>query len=325
MILLSYVRHCAACLFLAALVAADAFAGPPPLVSQSTDTGLCRWLGASGDELLVRRVSQFSVKGADVETAIAELSTRANLPLSFIQEDGKDAPVTLEMRDATVRQILDELVARTPSYRYSLIAGRLVLYPRDPKWETQIEDIHLGPAPRVQVAHALAKELSRRLPAFADLVGPWVLGDSRAYTYQDQVSVAGPGSVLELLVQLLGNRPSTFLLLDRNERTPFQSLSVSSRDQLETLKLTAPAMVLRRRDETVQLKLVGTLKYGSVSVNLTPGECGTIYEVGDEQVIGVSADGLVTARGNGEASVRARVERLTDQLILKVDLPKDNP
>jgi hypothetical protein len=319
---ISYLGRSIACMSLAVMVSANAFAASSPTPA---DMSLCRWLGASGDELLVRRIAHFSVKQATAARAVAEFSTTANLPLSFIQGDAGDEALSLDMQNATVRQILDELVARVPSYRYSLIAGRLVLYPRDPKWETRLEDIHLGPAPRVQVANALARELSRRLPAFADLVGPWVLGDPNAYTYKDEVSVVGPGSVLELLVQLLGNRPSTFLLLARNERTPFQSLSVSSRDQLETLKLTAPAMVLRRRDETVQLKLVGTLKYGSVSVNLTPGECGTIYEVGDERVIGVSADGLVTALGSGEASVRARVERLTDQLILKVDLPKDNP
>lgn len=270
-------------------------------------------------------MGHFSVTQARLVTTIAELSAKANLPLSFIQGDAREEPLTLEMRDATVRQILDELVARVPSYRYGLTAGRLVLYPRDPKWETRLEDVHLGPAPRVQVAHALARELSRRLPAFADLVGPWVLGDPGAYTYQDEVSVVGPGSVLELLVQLLGNRPSTFLLLARNERTHFQSLSVSSRDQLEALKLMAPATALQRRDETVQLKLVGTLKYGGISINLTPGECGTVYEVSDERVVSMSADGLVTARGNGEASVRAKVERLTDQVIFKADLPGGNP
>src|SRR5262245_59522141 len=210
MIAPSSARCYAVCLSLAIMAVANASASPSALASQSPSH--CQWLGASGEELLIRRVDHFSVKQAGLAAVIADLSARADLPLSFIQGDAGEEPLTLEMRDATVRQILDELVARVPSYRHSLIAGRLVLHPRDPKWETQLEDVHLGPAPRAQVAHALAKELSRRLPAFTDLVGPWILGNPNAYTYQDEVSVVGPGSVLELLVQLLGNRPSTYLL-----------------------------------------------------------------------------------------------------------------
>jgi hypothetical protein len=175
------------------------------------------------------------------------------------------------------------------------------------------------------VAKALANELSQRLPAFDNLAGPWVLGDPRAYTYQDVVTVAGPGSVLDLLIQILGSRPSTFVLVVKKDGWLGPSLSVSSRDQLQSIKLAASTTTLRRQDEMAQLKLSGTLVYDGSSKNLTAGACGTVYTVSNERILSVSPDGLMTARSSGEAQVKASNEHFSDWVTIKVDLSEAKP
>jgi hypothetical protein len=295
----------------------------PSSRSMTTQVGepSCLWLKARGEQLLERQVEALSITGARVEVAVAALSDQADLPISFIQTDPEET-VSLDMHEITVRQALDAIVAYAPRYRYTVVSGRLVLYPRDPKWETRLDDVHLGPGPRIRITRELASELSRRLAGFADLGGPWVgfAGSGRAYTYQDVVSVVGPGSVLELLVQLLGSRPSTYFFVVREDGWLGSSLSVSSRDQLQSLKLTASTTTLRGRGESIQLKLLGALRYGGVTKDLTPGTCGTVYKVSDEHVLAVSTEGLVTARGSGEARVTAVTERSSDELTIRVNL-----
>ncbi|MFY9826795.1 MAG: hypothetical protein WAM82_35905 [Thermoanaerobaculia bacterium] len=249
---------------------------------------------------------------AKVEIALAELHRKVGtLPLSFIQAD-PEAKVSLDLRRSTVRDVLDAIVAKAPVYRYGIVAGRLMFYPRDPKWEMQINDLRLGPATRVRMAEALAAELSRRFPAFANLGGPWILGDPRSYTYQDVVAVKGPGSVLDLLAQLLGSRPSTYLLVVKEDGWLGASLSTASRDLLRSLKVTAPKTTLQRRGETAQLKLIGTLDYDGSAKDLTAGVCGTVYTSSDDRVLTVSPDGLVTAQGSGKAEVKASNEHYSD-------------
>jgi len=280
-------------------------------------------LGASAGELLERRINALEAREKKVEHVVAILSEKANLPISFIQTDPEEV-VSLDLHEITVRQALDAVVARAPRYRYGILSGRLVFYPRDPKWEMRLDDVHLGPGPRVRITRELASELSRRLPAFAKLGGPWVgfAGSGKAYTYQDVVTVAGPSSVLELLVQLLGSRPSTYFFVVKEDGWVGPSLSVSSRDQLQSLKLSAPTETLRPK-ETVQLKLIGTFRQSGITKDLSAGACGTVYKVSDERVLAVSSDGLVSVSGSGTASVSADVERSAAEVKFRVDLTGD--
>jgi hypothetical protein len=284
---------------------------PTQSVSLAGSALPCSWSEVSGERLLDRRVGDFSVTDVRVEVAVAQLSDKTNLPLSFIQAE-PEAKVSLDLRGATVRQVLDGIVAHVPRYRYGIVSGRLVLYPSDPKWELRIDDLRLGPGPRLRMTKDLASELSRRLPQFATFGGPWVSGDG--YTYRDVVSVVGPASVLELLVQLLGSRPSTYFIVVKEAGWLGSSLSVCSIAQLRSIKLSAPDTTLRRRDETVQLKLVGTLEYSGSPKDLTDGACGTVYSTSDERVLTVSPTGLVRVRGSGKAKVKASNEHYSDSV-----------
>jgi hypothetical protein len=290
-------------------------AAQSPTVSRSEplhpDLADCAWPEVSVERLLARSVESLSVHGVKVEVAVAELESKVGLPLSFIQAF-PEAKVDLDLHGATVRQVLDAIVTGAPQYRYGIISDRLVLYPRDPKWELPIDHLHLGPGPRLQITRDLARELSQRLPVFATLGGPWASGNG--YTYRDIVQVGGPAPVLDLLVQLLGNRPSTYFLLVKEDGWLGPSLSVSSVAQLRSVKLSAAKTILRRQDETTQLRLVGTLAYDGSTKDLTSGACGTTYTVSDERVLKVSPDGLVTRRGSGKAEVFASNEASGDSV-----------
>lgn len=291
--------------------------------AQSVDTpsgGLapCPWPEMTS-RLLDRRVASLAISQTRVVWAVAELSKRANLPLSFIQAEPEES-VRLDLQHTTVREVLDSIVAQAPSYRYGTVAGRLILYPRAEKWETVVSNIRLGPGRRVQMARELASELSRRLPAFSKLFGPWILGDPTAYTYMDAVSVTGPASVLELLLQLPGMRPSTYVLVVKREEWLGPSLSVSSRDQLSSIRISASTQTLRRLSESVQLTVTGTVKFDGLQLDLTRGECGTVYASSNPGVLAVSRDGLVKAHSSGEAHITAVNERSSASLSFRVEL-----
>jgi hypothetical protein len=290
-------------------------AAQSPTVSRSEplhpDLADCAWPEVSVERLLARSVESLSAHGVKVEVAVAELESKVGLPLSFIQAF-PEAKVDLDLHGATVRQVLDAIVTGAPQYRYGIISDRLVLYPRDPKWELPIDHLHLGPGPRLQITRDLARELRQRLPVFATLGGPWSSGNG--YTYRDIVQVGGPAPVLNLLVQLLGNRPSTYFLLVKEDGWLGPSLSVSSVAQLRSVKLSAAKTISRRQDETTQLRLAGTLAYDGSTKDLTSGACGTTYTVSDERVLTVSPDGLVTRRGSGKAEVFASNEASGDSV-----------
>jgi len=279
---------------------------------------------ASAEQLLERHVDALSVTGVKVEKAVAELSEMARAPMSFIQAEPEET-VSLDLREITVRQALDAIVARAPRYRYGVVSDRLVIYPRDSKWELRLDDVYLGPGPRARITKELADEIRWRLPTFSDLHDSWrgFAGSGKPHTYQDVVLVVWPGSILELLVQLLGSSPSTYFFVVRQDGLPGTGLSTSPINQLQSLQLTAPTTTLRRRDQAVQLKLIGVLEYGGVVKNLTAGACGAFYKVSDDQVLAVDQDGLVTARGSGIARVSAEIERSVAEVTFRVNLPAD--
>ena len=280
----------------------------------------CPWGAVIGERLLDARVGSFSCTDVTVESVWLQLASDHAVPLSFIQAE-PEAKISLDLRDATVRQVLDAVVARAPAYRYGVIHDRLVLFPRDQKWDMRLDGFKLGPADRFSVAVHLADELSRRVPAFAGLLPPTYLVMGRVGSiYRDVVTVASPGTVLELLVQLLGPRPSAVFSLTRDRRG-HQVLELSGLELLPSFVVTAPTTTLRDRADTVQLKVLGKLRGVGESLDFTAGSCGTTYSSSDEEVVAVSADGLVSVRGSGTATVGAWNDTSLSSLLFTVILP----
>lgn len=279
----------------------------------------CTWTETAADRLLERKVGSLSLKQVDLETAVAKISEASDLPMSFVQL--KDSgTIDLDIKEATVREALEALKRSAPGYRYGVIGGRLVFYPLDPLWERTITGISLGPGPRLAVTRALSAELARRVPELSALSGPWVMGNTSSYTYTDIVSVRGPASLLELMLQLLGDRAETFIIFDKRPSWGGPSLSVSSQDQIRELRATAPVTSLRRLGETAQLKVTATLSTGAVK-DLTAGACATVYTASNDTVLTVSPDGMVTAKSNGTAEITVSNEHSRAYITFTVSLP----
>jgi hypothetical protein len=279
----------------------------------------CAWTEAAGNRLLERKVGSLSLKQVDLEVAVAKISEASDLPMSFVQLKDS-ATIDLDLKEASVREALEALIRRAPGYRYGLIGGRLVFYPLDPLWERTITGISLGPGRRLAITRALSAELARQVPELAALSGPWVMGNTSSYTYTDIVSVRAPASLLDLMLQLLGDRPETYIIFDKRPSWDGPSLSVASQDQIRDLRAAAPVTNLRRRGETAQLKVTATLKTGAVK-DLAAGACGTVYTVSNDTVLTVSPDGMVTAKANGTAQVTISNEHARAYITLAVSLP----
>lgn len=277
----------------------------------------CPWQELSGERLLDRRLGSVSFTNAALWQVFKELVEKRGVPLSLI-EDPTEARVTLNLPSCTLRQLLDQIVARTAGYRYGFVGPHLVLYSTNPWWQTRIEDLGLKAGGRWTVMDELLARLSPRAPAVVRFKPAMALGDLRNFIITDEVRVTGPGTVLELLVQLLGNRTSAVLAVSTWGFPPPGSLSIEATPLLQSLSVTAPMTTLRRRGETVQLKVTGLLRDG-MRQDLTAGACGTLYRTLDDQVE-VSPDGLVTAAADGEPIVLAVYDNKHAQIRLTIDL-----
>jgi hypothetical protein len=307
-----------------ALTVGSQSAVPPAASSASDVTPVgspgCPWPEVSGVRLLDRPLGSLSLVAKTVGEIVHALIFDHHVPLSFIEIDS-EVKLTVELREATVRTILDAIVARFPRYRYEFISSRLVLYPRDSAWDTQrLGNLRFGPGPRRRVAIDLIEEL-RRVPAFADadLRDPWLFGNPETFVFQDPVELKGPASPIELLVQLLGERASAVFSVNKLKGTRGTPLWLETASLVQSLAVVPSSANLVRRDQTAQLNVVGTLHDGTRK-NLTPRTCGTQYSASNSRVIAVSSEGLVTARGEGEAMVIVTNEQLAGATV-KVTLP----
>jgi hypothetical protein len=290
---------------------------PPTVDVPALGPSACPWRSESGQRLLNRPLgAPLTFSQATVVDIVRELQLKRHVPLSVIESDAA-ARITIGMREGTLRDLLDRIVALAPVYRYRFVGARLVIYPVDPLWDLRIDNLRLGPGERRWVGEALVLELRHRVPALASLNPPWTFGDPGSFVYRDLVSVAGPASIVELLAQLLGERASASFVVARLEGK-VTTLWLSSEGLIASLKLTAPTTILKRPGETAQLTLVGSLYDGTRQV-LTAAICSTEYVSGNARVVKVSPEGLVTAVGDGESYVNAIAEDEFDSLPIRVE------
>ncbi len=288
----------------------------------------CPWASVSGQRLLDWKLTyRLASSRAKVEDIVTALQQQYHIPISFIAAD-EDSAVVVTMRDGSLGQLLDRLVAQSPVYRYRFIGARLVLLPVDARWETPINELRIAaPQRRWEMGQALVSELRRRLPLLATLNPPWLVGNPADFIYHDQVSLSLPATVVELFTQVLGTRPSaSFMVSKRGGATT--TFWLTSADLVRSLELSVPAKAPHpagepaslRPGETLQLQVVATLQNGDRQ-SLTRVECGTVYTTDAPQVLRLAPDGRVTAVGSGEAVVVASNENATATLLVKVVPP----
>jgi hypothetical protein len=183
------------------VLAAAAFAGPPPPPSIQVI------------DLRADRVPASEI--------VHSLRSRSCASVSFIPVL-QAGTVSVDAKRATVPEILSQVARTNPAYRSETIDGRDVLYPAAPEFQTVLKEVAIQRIPRQTATETYVDLLRTKVPAFATLVAPWVIGDERRPLFTDPVSVRSTGRVIEQLVDLLGDdRNLYFEFIQARSGRPF--------------------------------------------------------------------------------------------------------
>lgn len=281
----------------------------------------CPWPELSGRRLLDRSLGSVSFSNAAVWEITEALVHKYGVPLSFI-EASPEKRLTVILPGCTLKQLLGTIVAADANYRYGFVGSHLVLYPSDPKWQTRIDGFGSLSGTREEVSFHLGARLRRLAPSLGHFGIPtypirgFVHGIEGSFLFMDHVEVAGPGTVVELLTQVLGKRTSAVFAVTTRGAAPPQVLWVDAAEMVKSIEVTSPVTTLRHLGEKVQLKITGVLPDGTRQ-DLTVASCGTQYQALD-QAMRVNPDGLLTAVAPGYASVLAIYDNLTSSIRLGV-------
>ncbi|HTG35944.1 MAG TPA: hypothetical protein VLB76_23705 [Thermoanaerobaculia bacterium] len=144
-----------------------------------------------------------------VFTVVEYLRTHECAAVSFI-DSGQRSVVSLNLRDATVEEVLSKIAAQSSAYRNENIAGRDVLYPTAPEFQATVDNVDIQHQTRQEATELYVDLLRRAVPAFPRLVPPVLFGDNRMPVYSDKVTLRSKGRVIEHFVDLLGKDQSLY-------------------------------------------------------------------------------------------------------------------
>jgi hypothetical protein len=285
---------------------------PPDLGSAG-----CPWPELSGQRLLDRPLGGVSFSNASLWQIARDLVHKYGVPISLI-EAAPNTKVTLALPSCSLRQLLDKIVSTTADYRYGFVGSHLLLYSKDPKWQTRIDNLGPISGARGIVGEQLMVRLRHLAPVLGRFRQAAYRGNPDAFILRDEVQVSGPATVIELLTQVLGERPSAVFALSTLDQPIPPSLWLDTVPIVQEIEVTAPTTRLRQGQE-VQVKVSGVLRDGKRK-DLTAASCGTHYWVIDK-TIQVSGDGLVAAVSPGAGSVVVSYENLGQSIGLEVVPP----
>jgi hypothetical protein len=172
------------------------------------------------DENLLEKEMSISVQKVSVYDFVQLLQKEYFIPLSFIDAD-EMKEVTIDLKEVSLKAVLEEIVSQAPIYQFRVVNERLVLYPTLLKYQLAVRDISIKATKRLDAANEYVSQLTRQFPEFANLVGPPMFGNPQHPVFSDPVSVEGGGTVLEQFVQLLGdNLRIMFLVIKAKSGVP---------------------------------------------------------------------------------------------------------
>lgn len=158
----------------------------------------------SAASVFERKVSVMA-SNAPIRSIVQQLH-KAEIPVSFV-DPGDEYRVSLDLKDASVRAVLEVIVKQVPSCRFGVFGGHLVLYPDTPRWRTVVRGIEIRDEERLKAVDQYLKYLRRNYPAFKEVSLPWKIGWGSSRVWIDHVSVTDGKPILEHLGQLLGDNP----------------------------------------------------------------------------------------------------------------------
>lgn len=161
--------------------------------------------------VLERKVS-LDIDGQPLRTVVERMEAEDRLPISLL-EGAAAPPVTVHLHEAAARAALQSILSRLPNYRCLIGNGHVVIVANDPEYLARISGVNVVRYTSWVAANAYVEKLIM-MPAFRDLK-TYVEQPTDPGLLNNEVSLATEGSVIEHLVQLLGDNPRAFFTIKR--------------------------------------------------------------------------------------------------------------
>jgi hypothetical protein len=158
--------------------------------------------------LLEQRLS-FKANNLPVSAVIRTLLDR-RIPISFLAAN-PDENVTLSFVLVDLKAVLDAIVTQAPAYRYEILGGRVLIYPRDAISEEK-HPANIPKGRRLSVVIQFVDWLNQ-FPQFSDVVFAGYRGNINAPIFADLVEVKGVERIQDHLMQLSGSDEDVAILI----------------------------------------------------------------------------------------------------------------
>jgi len=217
------------------------------------------------------------------------------IPVSFILRSSEDPYVRLKVGSTTTtREILENILTQAKGYRFGVIAGRVVLYPEDERYDAQINITNRSDVTRGAAIYPLLRELREKSEALRRLKLPALRGYGKSI-YGYKVKIGGTHTVIEHMVSLIGNDPSVALRMMPEEDGNLLYLL----DWTPVVrKISARAPLTIAAGEAFSVTVTGTLADGT-SISLEGEGCGVEYSAINREIVEVDDLGRGVARKKG--------------------------
>jgi len=163
--------------------------------------------------LLVAASASAAARAYDVR-AVVEAIRHHSMPLSFIEADAVVRVVVDEQWPSD--KLIAEVVRQSDRYSYAEIAGRPVLFAREPRYRLRVSGVKIAAMERFEAVAKYLELLMHQHPEFSKFQG-WgyggsFLGGTPAYVplLQDKVTLTSSGEAVEHFAQLLGGDRNVF-------------------------------------------------------------------------------------------------------------------
>jgi hypothetical protein len=154
------------------------------------------------------------VRAALPSAVVQLLRAQACAPVCFIAS-GSDRLVSLDLQEATVRDVLADIARQDPTYRAETISDKDVLYPARAEFQRVVSGIDIKDAARLDACYVYLKQMRPEVPALSNLAAPFVVGDHTHPIFSTKVSVRPRGRVIEQLMDLIGADKKLYLEFGR--------------------------------------------------------------------------------------------------------------
>jgi len=194
------------------LLSACSDPGDAHLPQRGTDSSCFEPIQNLGPSFLNRSIS-VAYKDKRPSEVARDLRKTHNLPISYIDQGGKQL-ITLNIKEASVRSLLQSLLARMPGTVCRVMAGHVVIYPDRPEFKALVAGVDVIDKPRAIAAREYLEIASEQVDYFKD-IDVLLGGIMESPMFEDQVSLSRKARVIDHLVQILGTNQSVFFVIDR--------------------------------------------------------------------------------------------------------------